>query len=402
MFSNEETDVQAWSWKSITTLIVSTSFDPTNESHISTMCVTHSKKKKFGFTVDMTLNGQINLTSNETREWTEMVQSKQAQWHAEVVVINLLPYFKNDINSSRKDHENLAVLLKDTKTAVREGTSYTVQIACIVPWRPPCSEIQEECDFTHLSSDGCDLFIINPESFTDLEGVKCIARATIPFSKLLYGISEYNAHHIPNKQIILGVPWHGYDYICKGQMINNVCSLSHDAKCDFADRKMLSHGEMMSSNLSIYYKNNSFNDLYNAPYFNYKRGSEQHQVWFEDTKSLVNKYRLVHELELKGVGVMYGDDLISHVPKKIIFDDQEMWSWVNHEIILEATKDPARNDFNYADTVAGVAVGCLLLGTVLGFLLTCLALRKGVKKPKEPFASDRPSFEEFVDEDPNL
>ncbi|CAL1533710.1 unnamed protein product [Lymnaea stagnalis] len=401
VFSNEETDVETWSWNSITTLIVSASFDYNNAAQFKTMCVAHSKKRKFGFTVDMTLNGQINVTSNETLQWIATVKSKQAQWHAEVVAINLLPYFKNDVNSSTKDHENLAVLLKNTKDAVRNGsTSYTIQIACIIPWRPPCSEIEEECDFSKLSTDGCDLFIINPESFTDLDGVKCMARATIPFSKLVYGISEYNAHHIPNKQIILGVPWHGYDYTCQ-QLTNEVCILDHDEKCHYADRKMMSHADLMS-NFSAKYLKSDFNELYNAPYFNYEKNDKQHQVWFENPSSLMNKYRLVHELGLKGIGVMYGDDLVSHLPRKMFFDDQEMWSWVNHEIILQASQKPARNDFHYADTVAGVAVGCLLLGTVLGFLFTCLALRKRVKKPKEPFASDRPSVEEFVDEDPNL
>lgn len=65
--------------------------------------------------------------------------------------------------------------------------------------------------------------------------------------------------------------------------------------------------------------------------------------------------------------------------------------------------DKSNPPHHFSDTVAGVAVGCLLLGTLLGVTFTCLALRNRVRKPKAPFARDRNgTVEEFVDEDPNL
>lgn len=53
--------------------------------------------------------------------------------------------------------------------------------------------------------------------------------------------------------------------------------------------------------------------------------------------------------------------------------------------------------------MAIVAVSCLILGTLLGIVFTCFAIRKPLKKPKPPFSRDlNGGIDEYTDEDLNL
>ncbi|KAI8783856.1 di-N-acetylchitobiase [Biomphalaria glabrata] len=399
VFSRGASNVQTWSWNTITALVVPEEFSVNNESHSSAMCVTHRNKRKFAITVSMNLSGEIDSVSNESKSWIDFVVSKQQSWYADIVVVNLMPYFKSDVNSTKKDHQEMAIILKRVGTKIKELSNYSAEINCIIPWKPPCSEEDDDhCDFSTLSTDGCEKYIINPDSFTDVAGVKCRAKATIPLAKLLYGISEYVSHHISYSSIILGIPWHGYDYLCT-DIENDVCIIGKTNDCN-VNRKMMSLADLMSDPRKLM-DEAKYSAIYAAPFYTNKNGS--HQIWFENKLSLLGKYRVAHEMDLKGVAVMYGDDLSTKMSPNALVNDEEVWSWLTHEIILSVSKEPIRADFHVADTVAAVAVSCLLVGTFLGTLFTCLALKKRVKKPRQPFARDGgANVDEFLDEDPTL
>uniref|UniRef100_A0A0B6Z3W6 GH18 domain-containing protein n=1 Tax=Arion vulgaris TaxID=1028688 RepID=A0A0B6Z3W6_9EUPU len=409
VFSHGTVNVQPWNWKTFTALIVPSSFNISNTEQANTMCTAHRNQRKFGITVEMSFSGTVNDTSDQAEDWIHYVVSQLQDWHAEIIVVDLLPYFTTDIYSSEQDHIAVVKILSHMKTNVTE-LSEVVKIACIIPWKPPCAETETSCDFTSLSKDVCDYFVINPDSFTDLDDVKCRARANIPFSKLLYGISEYNSHHIPNNRIILGVAWHGYDYTCE-TLINEICSLqevtssnSTQTKCNFSKRWKVSNGDILKEHAAEHMKH-TFDNTYMAPFFSYSNSTDghQHQVWFEDQSSLIVKYKLVAELKLKGLAVLYGDDLASSKSPLKLMNDNDMWTWVAHEFILSVSGQSLSERLHYADTTAIVAVACLILGTILGIVFTCFGLRIRVKKPKYPFQRDADGdMDEYTDEDPNL
>ena len=56
--------------------------------------------------------------------------------------------------------------------------------------------------------------------------------------------------------------------------------------------------------------------------------------------------------------------------------------------------------FSFSDTVAGVGIGMLILGVVLGVVFAYLALTRTVRRPKAPFHDDG-EMDEFQD-DPEL
>lgn len=63
-----------------------------------------------------------------------------------------------------------------------------------------------------------------------------------------------------------------------------------------------------------------------------------------------------------------------------------------------------QEDIPYSsDTFAVTAVGCLVLGAILGVIFTYVGLRVRIKKPRNPFQRDMDTdMEAFTDEDPNL
>lgn len=45
-----------------------------------------------------------------------------------------------------------------------------------------------------------------------------------------------------------------------------------------------------------------FDELAKSPYFNYESNGVKHEVWFENVRSLQNKFGLINEFGLRGAG----------------------------------------------------------------------------------------------------
>ena len=101
-------------------------------------------------------------------------------------------------------------------------------------------------------------------------------------------VVEYAISEIPAEKIDLGIPNYGYDWplpyergVTKAATINNVQAV----------RIAVENGA------EIY-----FNDEWQSPYFTYVRDKTEHEVWFEDVRSLRSKFGLIEEYSLRGCG----------------------------------------------------------------------------------------------------
>lgn len=101
-------------------------------------------------------------------------------------------------------------------------------------------------------------------------------------------VVEYALTQIPAEKIDLGIPNYGYDWALpyeKGRTaavtINNVQAV----------RIAIEYGAR------IY-----FDEIAQSPFFNYVKDGVEHEVWFEDVRSLDAKFALIREKNLRGCG----------------------------------------------------------------------------------------------------
>lgn len=101
-------------------------------------------------------------------------------------------------------------------------------------------------------------------------------------------VVEYAVTEIPREKIDLGIPNYGYDWTLpfvqgtsRARSIGNVeavrIAVENDARIEFDQTAM-------------------------SPHFHYEKDGVEHEVWFEDVRSMKEKFQLVMEYGLRGVG----------------------------------------------------------------------------------------------------
>ena len=99
---------------------------------------------------------------------------------------------------------------------------------------------------------------------------------------------EYAISEIPINKINLGIPNYGYDWplpyekgVTKASTIGNVRAV----------QLAIEHGAVIG-----------FDERAQTPFFNYIENGVDHEVWFEDVRSMQAKFNLVKEFNLRGMG----------------------------------------------------------------------------------------------------
>lgn len=111
--------------------------------------------------------------------------------------------------------------------------------------------------------------------------------AVAPINKVRE-VVEYAVTEIPTEKIDLGIPNYGYDWTLpfvqgtsKARTISNVEAVQianeNDAVIQFDQTAM-------------------------SPYFRYEKDGVQHEVWFEDVRSMKEKFQLITDYNLRGMG----------------------------------------------------------------------------------------------------
>jgi len=101
-------------------------------------------------------------------------------------------------------------------------------------------------------------------------------------------VVEYALTQIPAEKVNLGIPNYGYDWplpyergVTKAATINNVQAV----------RIAVAQGAAIR-----------FDEVAESPFFNYFENGLEHEVWFEDVRSLQAKFNLIDEYGLRGCG----------------------------------------------------------------------------------------------------
>lgn len=99
-------------------------------------------------------------------------------------------------------------------------------------------------------------------------------------------VLEYAVTEIPSNKILMGMPNYGYDWTLPFIEGTAATSLSNVGAVDLA------------RNAGAFIK---FDELQQAPYFNYYSGENEHIVWFEDARSTYARLKFVSDFNLGGV-----------------------------------------------------------------------------------------------------
>lgn len=396
VITNGSSDIQAWKWDTIS-MVVSQYFSSSRNTGY-TACYTHSLGKRYGLKehVPSDMEKLLNSTEAETKKFSQMVVTYQRLLMADHIVYDLLDFFLQlDTQPGLDKSLALSKITDLLKLTIRQvNTEHSGEVYCIVPWKPPC--VSSDCAAVRSLLSLCHVLLMSPDSYQpealDEDNSQCLAQATVPISKFLYGIDRYLSLQIkpvPSTQIVAGIPWHGYAYKCDKPMSqqDGKCVITKTpGKACFSDnnRQKLSLIEIHSSSLSN--KDVKMDVVTKGLYYNM---NDSAQLWFENFTTLLIKYQLVKDLNLRGLSLWYGEDLAMGLsPDKVRFSVKS-WDFMTHNVLHKAVYKPQPISHYYADTVAGVGVGCLLLGTVLGVTFTCIGFRtRSSRKLNRPFKLD--------------
>ena len=113
------------------------------------------------------------------------------------------------------------------------------------------------------------------------------AMAVAPIDKVR-DVIDYAVTEIPREKINMGVPNYGYDW--KLPYVRG-------------ESKAVTIGNIEAIQIAL--RNDSqifYDETAQSPYFSYVADGITHEVWFEDARSMLAKYRLVREYGLHGIG----------------------------------------------------------------------------------------------------
>jgi len=111
--------------------------------------------------------------------------------------------------------------------------------------------------------------------------------AVAPINKVRE-VVEYAITEIPNWKINLGIPNYGYDWpLPFEQGVTKATTLGNVQAVQLA----IEHGAVIF-----------FDEVAQSPYFHYIENGVEHEVWFEDVRSMQAKFNLVKEFSLRGMG----------------------------------------------------------------------------------------------------
>lgn len=111
-----------------------------------------------------------------------------------------------------------------------------------------------------------------------------------PLDKTIDHVATLREYY-PSTKIILGVPFYGYDFVSANDQPGSVTTSNNQIAMKDAITGSLSK----TSNLF-------WDSKSQTPYYTYQIGSQWHQVWYDDDKSLEIKYNYCKSRNLAGIG----------------------------------------------------------------------------------------------------
>jgi di-N-acetylchitobiase len=189
------------------------------------------------------------------------------------------------------------------------------QISFDVAWSPSC--IDGRCYDYQYIGQWTDLVIVMAydERSQVFDDGPCLAGANSDIIKTQAGINDYIHLGIKPYNLILGLPWYGYDYPCLKLYQHDLpCEIPpytfRGVNCSDGIGKQLAYADIVDNYLPHNVGGVSYNQTAECPFFTYvKDGSTSHQIWFDNPDSLSVKYKYAKNEGLRGLAFWNIDQL---------------------------------------------------------------------------------------------
>ena len=182
-----------------------------------------------------------------------------------------------------EDRDLFTAFVRDVTLAMHElGYEVTVDLAPKTSSDQP-GLLYEGKDYAGLGAAADRLFVMTYEwGYTYGP-----AMAVAPINKVQQ-VLDYAVTEIPREKIDMGIPNYGYDWTLPFVR---------------GESRAVTIGNVEAVQIAI--QNNAeigFDEVAQAPYFHYVMDGMTHEVWFEDARSILAKYRLLQQYPLHGFG----------------------------------------------------------------------------------------------------
>lgn len=278
-----------YNWTEITTLAMFTDFSS------DLICYAHAR----GVRVVIFGSYPVTNLSNEDQRtaWVKSQLEKVQQLYADGINIDIEYPTQNSTNQSSL----LTQLVSEVYTAFKSSNK-NYQVTFDVAWSPNC--IDERCyQYDQLAKWTDFLVIMAYDERSQIYG-PCIASANSALPTTAHGVQQYLGLGISASNLVLGLPWYGYDYPCLSLSDDNICTIPNvpfrGVNCSDAAGKQIGYSdirELIRSSTAIVVRNTTLESFY----FDYKMNGTTHQVWYDDPESLQLKYMYAKQKELRGL-----------------------------------------------------------------------------------------------------
>lgn len=316
------TNWEKYNWTQLTTIAL---FVGMNETELMEfVCFAHQHKVR----VVTNVRSDIFIVHNESGrvQYVKKLLDKVRDNYLDGVNIDVETPLK-------KGSDNETAMMETVKEIYRQfkRSNKNYQITFDASWSPNC--IDGRCyDYKGLSEWSDFLIVMAYDERSQIFKGPCIGGPNSNIITTETGITAYKDIGIPPKNMVLGLPWYGYDYSCIS-FSNNVCITGkvpfRGAPCSDAVGKQLGYADIVVSCLPNSTTGRQYNSTAESPFFAYRDGDNRyHQIWYDDPHSLSVKYKYAKDTELRGLAFweidnLYGDAKLS--------DDKitEMWTAID-------------------------------------------------------------------------
>lgn len=292
---NKMSTWEKFDWRKVTTVV------PVGYISIDLMCLAH----QYGARVVTVGNYKLSELTNPLlrSRWVKEQLATVMENYYDGINID----FEDPIEANQTDlRDAYTALVRETYLTFKQANLH-YQVTVDVAWSPDCIDLR--CyDSVGLSNSTDFLFVMAYDEQSQIFGDKCLALANSDYQKTVNGLMDYISLGIPSQQLVLGVPWYGYDYPCLSLTQDNECTIKRvpfrGVSCSDAAGSQIDYRDIIPLLQNYSSGGRHWDGDAGSPYFNFKDPStgEMHQVRYDDPSSLGLKYSFAVKLDLRGVG----------------------------------------------------------------------------------------------------